>query len=117
MDLTEVLTFIAEKATSADIGRIHDATAARIRALRAIRAAAVQTGQQVVLDGIKPKALAGLRGTVARIDGRYADVELDEASTETLRWSRTRVFVPEGVTRYVLTGIPLSCCLPVDTSG
>lgn len=111
-NLTDVLTFIADKASADDLERIWNAARNRQKTLRAVRAAAVQVGQDVVLDGLSPRQLNGLTGTVVSISKASGQVRLDEASTRRLRAARlTRVHVPDNVTEHVLH-VPLSCCLP-----
>lgn len=113
-NLTDVLTFIADKASADDLERIWNAARDRQKTLRAIRAAAVQVGQDVVLDGLSPQTLNGLTGTVLSIAKSSGQVRLGEASTRRLRAARlARVPVPDNVTEHVLN-VPLSCCLPRD---
>ncbi|HEU0130802.1 MAG TPA: hypothetical protein VFQ85_07405 [Mycobacteriales bacterium] len=113
LTLTDVLTFIAGQASAEDLNRIWDAARARQKALRAIRAAAVNVGQDVVLAGLRPRELDGLTGTVISISRTRGQVRLDEASTRRLRDAQiTQTYVPDGVTEHILGGIPLSCCHP-----
>ena len=107
--LAETLSFILSKADDADIDRIYSAIRQRQQGLRAIKAAAVSVGAEVALTGLSPKYLNGLTGTVKSINGQRCDVELDETSTMTLRFSGRKFFVPQGVTNYVVNGVPLSC--------
>jgi hypothetical protein len=109
--LSDVLGFIASNATQDDIARIHDAANTRTRTLRTIRAASVDVGSAVKIVNIKPKALAGLTGTVQSHNGKHATVLLDERSTTTLRFSRVKSagYVAADVTQHPFGGIPLSC--------
>jgi hypothetical protein len=117
--LSDVVEFVYTDATLADIERIHVATSARIKTLRAVRAASVEVGTLGKIVNIKPKALSGLVGTVTAIEGsggkQYATVLLDGASTNALRYARTKhaARILPGATEYSLGGIPLSCVEPL----
>ncbi|MGW1976671.1 hypothetical protein [Streptomyces sp. NPDC001889] len=96
------------------LGRIQSALNQRTRTLREVRAAAVTKGARVRIDNIKPKYLTDLTGTVTAIKQNrtraIATVELDPDSTDLLR---ERTYVPAGVERHLLPGIPATCCHPV----
>lgn len=113
--LTDVTAFIVSEADHDALDRIGDAIRQRHQALKEITAAAVRKGADVRIEGIKPKYLVGLTGTVEAIQStgrqRVADVRLDEDSTDRLRWEpKSKIVIPEGTKRYLLTGIPLPCC-------
>jgi hypothetical protein len=117
--LADVVEFVYSDATLDDIERIHTATSARIKALRAVRAASVGVDSIVKVVNIKPKGLSGLVGKVIKIEGsgdkQYAAIMLDGASTNALRRTRTRhaARVHAGATEFPLSGIPLSCLEPL----
>jgi len=113
LTLADVTTFILTTATQDDIDRIHTAAKARTRSLREVLAAQVQVGASTTLQGLSPKYLNGMRGTVASIKGARGDVLLDEESTRNLRYlGARRYYIPAETTQYTLTGVPLSCIGP-----
>lgn len=115
--LQEVVTFTATEASASDLDRIFEASKIRRKALASARAASVSVDAEVEVAGnISPKALSGLKGTVTEIRGDRGDVLLDEKSTQTLAYGRSKF---SGVAyaalstedkRYLLVGVPLSCC-------
>ncbi len=106
-----LLAFVVNEADADDLDRIIEAIKSRRRTLRDLRAAVVQKGAAVTLDGLSPKALNGLTGSVETITGQRADVRLDETSTRELAWSRTKFAGPaQSAETYVLHGVPLGCC-------
>lgn len=107
--LSDALNFILTGASNEDLSRVIEAIKNRRTILSTINAAAVTVGAAVKLDGLSPKYLNGLTGTVASISGRSATITLDARSTTDLRWNgRRRFFIAEGATEYPLGGIPLS---------
>jgi hypothetical protein len=112
--ITEVLDFIGHEATVRDTERIQQVLTVRIKAVRAVRAATIEVGAQVTIKNIAPKALNGLTGTVSSIDGNRGTVTLDEPSTRTLSYARTKYanrIIP-GATSHPIGGIPLTCMEP-----
>lgn len=108
---TDAVSFISDHADEADLDAIIATIKARQKMHATRRASAVVVDQEVTLQGLQPKYLNGLTGTVKSISGNYADVELSEKSTEQLRfYGRRRFIIAEGTKRYVLTGTPLSTC-------
>lgn len=110
-DLTtaEVRAFIfaCDSAALADLQR---QIKARHKALRAQAAASVSVGATVTLEGLSPKYLNGLTGTVTSIDRARGSVTLDEASTQRLRFDGARrFFIAADATEYLLGGVPLGC--------
>lgn len=107
--LTDALTFILTSASNEDISRVIDGIKSRRSILATINAASVAIGEKVKLDGLKPKYLNGLTGTVESISGRSATVKLDARSTQELRWSGRRThFIEADATEYPVRGLPLS---------
>jgi len=107
--LSDALNFILTGASNEDLTRVIEAIKSRRSILSTINAASVTVGASVKLDGLSPKYLNGLTGTVSSISGRSATINLDARSTQDLRWSgRKRFFINDGVTEYPLGGIPLS---------
>lgn len=107
-----LLAFIINEATDGDLERILEAVKSRRHTLRDLRAVAVQKDATVTLDGLSPKALNGLTGTVETIHGNRADVRLDEKSTRELAWSRTKFAgAAQSAETYLLHGVPLGCCV------
>lgn len=117
ISIGDVQAYIWADASAEDIERIYTACKERNRLLKAQRAAEVSVGTAVTLRGLSPKYLNGLTGTVESIKGQRGAITLDEASTETLRWAGKRYYVPEGVTNFVLNGVPLSCCHLVEVDA
>lgn len=108
--LADVTSFILTSATQDDIDHIYAATKSRTRTLRDVVAAQVQVGATTTLQGLSPKYLNGLRGTVTAINGTRGDVLLDEESTRNLRYLGARRYhIPAETTQHTLTGGPLSC--------
>ncbi|MET9396160.1 hypothetical protein [Kitasatospora sp. NPDC002965] len=110
MSLADATRFILTDATEADLDRVGAAVRDRRDMLAKVRAAAVAVEARVTTRGIKQKYLVGLSGTVASIDGDCADLDLDEDSTDQLRWARqTKFKVPPGTKNFRLRGVPLTC--------
>lgn len=108
--LADVAEFILTSATQEDIDRIYAAAKSRTRTLRDVVAAQVEVGASTQLQGLSPKYLNGMRGTVTAIRGARGDVLLDEDSTRSLRYLGFRKYhIPAETTQYTLSGIPLSC--------
>lgn len=114
--LSDALAFIAG-AEETDLDRLIDGVKMRRKTLANLRAAAVRVGMEIATDGLSPKYLNNLTGTIRGISGQRADVELDEPSTNTLRYSGKRFYVAPDVERYVLRGVPLQCCTPTPTDA
>lgn len=112
---SDVIAFIAARADETDLDNIINAVKARRTMLGRINAAAVKVGAAVRLDGLSPKYLNGLTGTVSIVSGGRCSVVLDEHSTTALRYApRSRyagaiAMLPEGEDRYTLSGIPTQC--------
>jgi hypothetical protein len=94
-----------------------DTVTQAIRERRTILNASISTGQPVRLSGLRLCYLNRLTGSIHEVDperGRV-NVELDEASTRTLRRARgSKYKVPQEQARYVLRGIPLAACIPTS---
>lgn len=80
----EVLAFVGNEATDSQVRAIWDAGNARMKHVRSLAAAEnlgnLQPGQTVRLQGLKPKYLNGLTGTVQAIEGSRIRVKLDDVS-------------------------------------
>jgi hypothetical protein len=113
----DVIAFIVARADDTDLSNIIGAVNARRKTLRTIAAASVKPGLAVRLDGLSPKYLNGLTGTVKSVEGQHCTVTLDAASTERLGWqSRFSLQVrmsqkPDGT--YDFGGVPSSCAKAV----
>lgn len=105
----DVIAFIVARADDTDLANILTAYKARKKLLGQIAAAAVKPGVEVTLDGLSPKYLNGLKGTVKSISGGRCTVTLDEASTNDLGFRSTRFYMLPGSKNYDLTGIPTQC--------
>ena len=105
----DVIAFIVARADETDLANILNAVKARRKALGQINASAVKVGATVTLEGMSPKYLNGLTGVVKSVSGGRCSVLLDEGSTTQLRWSGTRFHVREGVTEYLMGGVPTQC--------
>ncbi|WP_326693374.1 MULTISPECIES: hypothetical protein [unclassified Streptomyces] len=116
--LTDAVSYITQAATQDDLSRVGDAIRERHKTLDAIRAAAVNEGTAVCLTRIKPKFLNGLKGEVVKVSqGRgitRVTVQLTAESTRELRFNKPG-WVPQGVERYELGGVPASSCEVLDS--
>lgn len=113
--ISEVLTYLRDSATEADIQQVYAVAKTRSKLLRSARAATVTHGQRVRVTGISPKALVGLTGEVSYLNGTHGTVLLSEDSTRILRSTRTKYAARTlTVDRYALTGVPLTCMEPID---
>ena len=88
-----------------------------IRDRRTVLNASITLGRQVRLSGLRRSYLNRLTGSIHATDparGR-ADIELDEASTRTLRRKCGDEYdVPQQQARYVPRGVPLAACIPTS---
>lgn len=115
LTISDALEFIRSHATASDIEKIYAATKERTRNLRAVTAARVQAGANATLDGLSPKYLNGLTGTVSSIQGARGDVRLDARSTRDLRYLGARkYFISADTTEFTLRGVPLSCIVTAE---
>ena len=105
----DAVAFILARADETDIANILAAVKTRRRLLGQISAAAVKVGATVTLEGLSPKYLNGLTGTVKNISGARCTVTLDEASTNDLGFRSTRFYLLPGQKNYDLNGIPTQC--------
>jgi hypothetical protein len=104
----DVLAFIVTQATSADLQEFADA--AKVR--KASVARSMRPGTPVVINGISPKYLNGLKGTVKVIEKNRCTVTLDAVSTQMARVKGTgRFYIAPDATSYDLSGIPLVCAV------
>lgn len=109
----DVIAFILARADETDLTNIINAVKGRRKALGQINAAAIRPGVQVTLDGLSPKYLNGLTGTVKSVQGARCTVTLDQRSTTSLRYAGQRFRIPTEHTEYDLTGIPSQCAKAV----
>lgn len=111
-DLNDVTQFIYG-ADEPMLDAIREAMKLRHKMIGQQRAASLEIGDVVTLVNLSPKALNGLTGSIKEFSSMsHVTVRLDEESTRTLRWSRSRFSaIPAEVDEYPLTGIPASCCL------
>jgi hypothetical protein len=97
-----VLSYIHSTNEDGDLDVIFDACRARRKTLGSIKAATVKEGDRVRIDGISPKYLAGVTGTVTSIDrsrkGGIAVVEADRP-----------VFGSRHRGETTIAGIPTAC--------
>lgn len=110
--VTEVLDYVHSRADEQDLEALLQAVKTRRNVLGEQRAATVRNGTEVRLDGLSPKYLNGLTGTVVSTKGNRADVRLDKASTNKLRYAGRKFYVNANEEEYLLTGVPKQCCLP-----
>lgn len=106
---SDVIAFIVARADAVDLDNIINAVKARRKALGQINAAAVRPGVEVRLDGLSPKYLNGLTGTVKSVSGGRCVVTLDRNSTTSLRYAGQRFRIPTEHMEYDLAGIPTQC--------
>lgn len=115
-ELSDVLDFIASRATDADLDRIRDIMKVRHSTLSDLRAASIDNGMTVTTRNLSPKGLNGLTGEVKNRNGKRADLLLTEESTATVQFGRTRYAMPAMSTeRYLLCGVPLSSMERADS--
>lgn len=115
LSLPDIVGYVLDQADENDLDRIAQAMASRRSLLREKAAAAVTVGATVTIDGIRPRYLVGLVGTVKEITTgrgkRLATVTLTKQSTQTLAFASDRfAFLAGQDCTHDLTGIPLSCC-------
>lgn len=110
--VTEVLDYVHSRADEQDLEALIQAVKTRRHVLGEQRAATVRIGTKVQLDGLSPKYLNGLTGTIEATKGARADVRLDKASTNKLRYAGRKFYVNANTEEYLLTGAPKQCCLP-----
>lgn len=109
--VTEVLDYVHSHADEQDLDALFRAIRTRRSVLGEQRAATVRRDTEVHLDGLSPKYLNGLTGTVESLKGNRADVRLDEKSTNRLRYAGRKFYIPTEEKQYLLTGVPKQCCL------
>lgn len=88
-----------------------------IRDRRTVLNASLSAGQTIRLSGLRRCCLNRLTGSIHTIypARERADVELDEASTRTLRRRNPEKYdIPEVQARYILRGVPLAACIPAS---
>lgn len=103
----DVLSYVATRATEAEIRQLGTAANAAIKALRAQTAAVVsaqlEPGTRIKLTGVRPQYLNGLTGTFVRMnDGRGKQRAIIQLDDESRRWARN--YAPDGK----LAGVPVS---------
>lgn len=104
------LEYVRNHAGNTELEVIFDAASARREELQQIEAAKLTVGATVTIDGVSPKYLNGLSGTIDSLHGSRAGVMLDAASTARLRSASKRYYVPTDVDQFLLSGIPKVCC-------
>lgn len=115
LSMQDVTQHIVNTATEEDLDTLFEAVRTRRKVLRDLRAMSVRDGAEVTLQGISPKYLNGLTGTVQPgRRGQRVDVLLDEESTDRLRYASRKIFIPAETKRHVLTGVPASTCVTQD---
>lgn len=96
---------ILANASDDDITQVQAACKTRHATLRQMTQATLQMGKPGRTKGLSPKYLNGLTGTITSA----SSIRLDAASTEQLRYSGRRFWVPPEVTEYVLNRVPAGC--------
>lgn len=109
--IAQVLDYVHSHADEQDLDALREAIKTRHAVLGQQRAASVRRDAEVRLDGLSPKYLNGLTGTVESISGNRADVRLDEKSTTRLRYAGRKFFIPNDEEKFLLSGVPKQCCL------
>lgn len=110
--VTEVLDYVHSRADEQDLEALIQAVKTRRHVLGEQRAATVRIGTAVRLDGLTPKYLNGLTGTVEATRRNRADVRLDKGSTNKLRYAGRKFNVNANVEEHMLMEVPKQCCLP-----
>ena len=109
--LADVVGYVLTEAGEPDLAQILDAYRQRRKTLATAAAGRIAVGSEVELTNFKPKLLNGLTGKVIDIDAGLAIVELDETSTNLLRFRSKKDRVPDGarthMMRLPLTGLRL----------
>ncbi len=102
MEPTEILTRIANGALDGHIDAAFDVLRTRQRTLRDLQAsinkASLSIGDKVILEGLSPKYLNGLTGTV-QAKGDHITVKLDEKLYQRRFWNQDVVRVPPSTVR------------------
>lgn len=106
-----ILDYVHSSADEQDLDSLIQAVKTRRNVLGEQRAATVRRDAPVRLDGLSPKYLNGLTGTVETTKGNRADVRLDEQSTSRLRYSGKKYYIPADESQFLLSGVPKQCCL------
>ena len=109
MNIADAVGFVTAQATSDDLDALQSAIKFRRKALEQVLSQTMQIGSTVTLQGLSPKYLNGLRGDITGIAGKRANILLDEASTDSLRWAGRKFVIPAGTERYTLRGVPVVC--------
>lgn len=109
--VADVLDYVHSRADEQDLEALIEAVRTRRKVLGEQRAATVRIGSEVRLDGLSPKYLNGLTGTVESVRASRADVRLDKASTSTLRFTGRKFSIPADEEEFLLRGAPKSCCI------
>lgn len=110
-NLSAARAYILTLANWADLETVTQA----IRDRRTVLNANLSPGRTIRLSGLRRCYLNRLTGSIHTIDPtrERADIELDEASTQTLRSKgREKYDIPQEQTRYILRGVPLAACIP-----
>ena len=99
-----------------EMGAVWQALQARHEELHEQRARAVHPGCQVSIFGVEPAFLEGLEGEVVDEDlgEGTVDVLLTSESTGRLRFCGQRQYTLGAVSRFLLEGVPTSCCYVVQ---
>lgn len=88
-DYATLLSYVATSASEAEVRGLFEVANQRLKTLRTTTAAenlaSLQKDQTVRLQGLKPKYLNGLTGTVQGIEGNRVRVKLDDVSAITAK--------------------------------
>ncbi|MFI8459153.1 hypothetical protein [Kitasatospora sp. NPDC085464] len=104
--------YLARDASEDELDRYMEVAQERRGLLATAGMAAIREGAAVALGKMSPSYLTGLTGTVVHTEWagrRLATIQFDEKSTAVLRANGR---APEGATRHIMTGMPISACLP-----
>jgi hypothetical protein len=117
---SEVHGYVLTAASEEDLRLLQQAIQERRRTFGLVRAASVQVGGQASIEGLTPRILNGLRGTVESLHNSRASVKLDTASTRLLAYGRSR-FSTKAAAAFVagegflVEGVPATCCVAIAT--
>ena len=107
---TEVVTRWISGIDDATVDLVLDALRARNSELMAQRAEDAFEGAFITIRDVTPRFLDGLSGEIIESDGETVAVLLTTESTGRLRFSGQKVYDLGACKRFLLEGVPASCC-------
>ena len=109
LDIAEVTRWV-ESIDEATVDDVLSALQHRHEVLQAGRAQQAKVGRHVVVEDVDPRDLEGLEGVIEESDGETVSIRLSPSSTGALRFSAQRRYSVGPGMRFLLEGVPASCC-------